>query len=428
MKRISKIRKTTHLGPPRTKTLRFWRNLILREREQIHRARSPQEGSISQLFDEIFKGIPIGFYRSTPDGRFLDVNSAMVQILGFPDRNSLLRLPVLDLYVDAEERLVQQRILSNSGIVPYSEIRLRCYDGKIIFARDTLRIIQNNDGSVEYEGILEDITEKKFSEDALHRSEANLWAVLNSNLISYILIDTNLLIQAFNHTAEETSRIYFGFELREGESFLDKVPEEYRSDFLANFHMALSGVPTIIKSNINSAEGGEEWFEYHWNPAITLEGNVIGICFTAISITSSQLAKQRNQQLYESERQHRQIAEALQEAGQALGSSLNVDSVLDIILDQASKVVAFDSGRVLLIENSQLIISRVKGYGQYDTPELRATASRIFDIDETPNLKWIIRTRTTVNNSGYSGVFRLGNYFWSSAHSLMDWYSDHGAW
>ena len=46
-----------------------------------------------QRYRELFEGIPVGLYRSTPDGSLIDANPAMVAMLGYPDRESLLATP-----------------------------------------------------------------------------------------------------------------------------------------------------------------------------------------------------------------------------------------------------------------------------------------------------------------------------------------------
>ncbi len=101
-------------------------------------------------------------------------------------------------------------------------------------------------------------------------------------------------------------------------------------------------------------------------------------------------AEQRIQELYEAERKQRQIAEALQEAGLVLGSTLDYSEILDNILEQVAKVVPFDRGRVLLVENRQAHVARIRGFGAFDHPGLEKLKSVVFEIDHTPNLKYII--------------------------------------
>jgi PAS domain-containing protein len=48
--------------------------------------------------------VPVGIYRTTPSGKMVDVNSAMVEILRFPDRSAPLGINAASLYVDPEDR------------------------------------------------------------------------------------------------------------------------------------------------------------------------------------------------------------------------------------------------------------------------------------------------------------------------------------
>ncbi len=51
-------------------------------------------------YRSLFESMPIGLYRSTPEGRILDVNDALVQMLGYPSREALLATPAQALFFD----------------------------------------------------------------------------------------------------------------------------------------------------------------------------------------------------------------------------------------------------------------------------------------------------------------------------------------
>ena len=71
---------------------------VLRESEERYRS--------------LFDGVPIGPYRTTPEGRMLDANAALVEILGFPSREALFEFDVNALYLDPEVRHDWQRELA----------------------------------------------------------------------------------------------------------------------------------------------------------------------------------------------------------------------------------------------------------------------------------------------------------------------------
>jgi diguanylate cyclase (GGDEF)-like protein len=68
------------------------------------------------------------------------------------------------------------------------------------------------------------------------------------------------------------------------------------------------------------------------------------------SINERKQAEETINELYESERKQRRLAQLLQEAGTVLSSTLDLDQVLDSILVQLEQVVSFDSAAVFLLE------------------------------------------------------------------------------
>jgi two-component sensor histidine kinase len=70
-----------------------------------------------------------------------------------------------------------------------------------------------------------------------------------------------------------------------------------------------------------------------------------------------------NARLFQSEREQRQLAQALQKAADAVSSSLDLDQVLDRILEQVAQVVEGDAANVMLLRDG---IARVVRWWGYD--------------------------------------------------------------
>lgn len=116
---------------------------------------------------------PHGIVRSTPDGRLLMVNSALVRMLGYDSETELLRANLArDIYADPTERARNIEMYSKIDRIVDSEVQWKRKDGRQITARGNGRIIRNHTGSVEYfEVIVEDITERKALEDQLRQAQ-----------------------------------------------------------------------------------------------------------------------------------------------------------------------------------------------------------------------------------------------------------------
>jgi len=134
------------------------------ERERAGQALRESE----ERYRGLFEHVPVGIYRSTPAGQFLDVNPAMTQILGYPDCESLLADEAADIHVNAEHRDQWRSLVEHEGVVRTYELQLRRRDGTAIWVTDNARAIRGQDNQVlYYEGTLEDITERKRAEEEL---------------------------------------------------------------------------------------------------------------------------------------------------------------------------------------------------------------------------------------------------------------------
>jgi PAS domain S-box-containing protein len=126
-------------------------------------------------YRELFNRVPVGLYRTTPDGRFLDANPALVQMLGFKDSKSLLAVTVSDLYLDPARRQRWQDLMARKGVVKGFEMQLRRTDGAIIWVVNSAQAVRGPDGQVlYYDGSLRDITPRKEAEERLRRTNRAL--------------------------------------------------------------------------------------------------------------------------------------------------------------------------------------------------------------------------------------------------------------
>jgi PAS domain S-box-containing protein len=152
-------------------------NIDVTEREQVVEALRESEERYRTLFD----GVPIGLYRTSPDGRIMDANLALVQMLGYPDRESLQATNAVNTYVNAEGRQSWQALIKQEGMLSNFEKQLRRYDGSNIFLEENARAVYDPEGRVLfYEGSFQDITERKQAEEALRRNEEKMRLILDA--------------------------------------------------------------------------------------------------------------------------------------------------------------------------------------------------------------------------------------------------------
>lgn len=100
----------------------------------------------------------------------------------------------------------------------------------------------------------------------------------------------------------------------------------------------------------------------------------------------------QNTQLLETEREQRELAEALRQAGTILSETLDFDTILDRLLDQIARVVPYDAANVSLVENGTMRVARMRGYERLGETIAEAVATMRLEIATTPNLRRMAAT------------------------------------
>ncbi|PIG91024.1 PAS domain S-box protein [Gloeocapsopsis sp. IPPAS B-1203] len=124
-------------------------------------------------YRSIFENALEGIFQSSPEGRFINVNPALAKIYGYDSPSEMLE-SITDigtqLYVDPEKRFEFKTLLEKQDAAMDFEYRCYCKDGSIIWIQIDARAVKDNRGKVlYYEGIVQDITDRKRREDELRR-------------------------------------------------------------------------------------------------------------------------------------------------------------------------------------------------------------------------------------------------------------------
>ncbi len=140
---------------------------ILRDQEERYRS--------------LVENSAIGFYRTTPDGRVLQANPAVLRMLGYASFEELARLNLEDgarIFEPSYDRRAFREQLEREGEIIGLEAVWRRRDGAELFVRENTRAVRNADGSVAfYEGTVEDVTQRKRAEERLRVSDEILQRV-----------------------------------------------------------------------------------------------------------------------------------------------------------------------------------------------------------------------------------------------------------
>ena len=131
------------------------------EKRNVRRVLEETEGR----FQRLFHNMPAGFYMTSPDGKILDVNMHLVEMLGYGNPDEVKRKISNEAYAYEADRKRFWEMMNRDGAVTGFEVQWRCKDGSILWVHESARAIKDKNGQIQhYEGIVEDITERKQAE------------------------------------------------------------------------------------------------------------------------------------------------------------------------------------------------------------------------------------------------------------------------
>ncbi|MBM3303374.1 MAG: PAS domain S-box protein, partial [Deltaproteobacteria bacterium] len=140
------------------------------QRKRTERALRESEKRYRALFD----GSRDGIYVVSRDGAVLDANESFLNIFGY-DREEMLQLNAINLYCDPADRRRFQDDIELTGSVKDYEIRMLRKDGTPIVCQATSAVRRDEAGrTIQYQGIVRDVTERKMVEEELQRVRADL--------------------------------------------------------------------------------------------------------------------------------------------------------------------------------------------------------------------------------------------------------------
>jgi PAS domain S-box-containing protein len=123
-------------------------------------------------FTELFETLQEGVYFCDPGGKLLDVNPAMVRMLGYAHRDELVGSNIGKLYFERPENPFPERSRTHNSAPLMREITLRRKDGTPIICIDNSNAICDEFGRmVRHQGTLVDITVRKQAEKELQKAK-----------------------------------------------------------------------------------------------------------------------------------------------------------------------------------------------------------------------------------------------------------------
>ncbi|MGE5741918.1 MAG: diguanylate cyclase [Candidatus Aminicenantes bacterium RBG_16_66_30] len=225
-------------------------------------------GVVEERYKALVEHLPVGVYRTTPDGRIIEANTLLAQMLGFKKPSDLFSHNVKDFYVRGEDREEHIAKLSSEPTA-FEEYELRRAGGRRFWVRDHSRRISGPRGeTLHYDGILVDITEMKIMERRYQQALRRL-QISNEKLANLSLADPL--------TGLNNRRGFYSFGLQQmkiakrlkKDNYLVFLDIDYLKEVNDTYGHAvgdllLQGIATILRTTLRESDvigriGGDEF-------------------------------------------------------------------------------------------------------------------------------------------------------------------------
>src|SRR6266852_4424082 len=240
-------------------------------------------------YRELFDSIQEGLFFATPDGRFLDVNDAMVRMLGYGSREELLRADVgPHLYPVPEAREKFMQALSERGVLRNYEETLRRKDGTLLHTLQNITAVRDSRGGIaQIRGLMLDVTEQKTFQSQLQRERDFNQKILNTTQSMILVLDTAGLISYANRRCYEA-----GYQEGEliGHRLVEWVEASHREDFDAALETTAHGHQVEnLELRVRRSDGSMGHFSISLSPMRDEQKAVNSVVVVMTDITDAAL-------------------------------------------------------------------------------------------------------------------------------------------
>lgn len=202
------------------------------ERKRAEQALAENEA----LYRNLFENASIGMFQSSLEGRFLRINKAYATMLGYESTEEVMAAitdTATQIHADPANRAALLRTLEQQEWF-YAEQPYLRKDGSVMIGKLAVRKVLKPDGKTAYlEGIVEDITERKRTEEALIKSEGELR--IRAQDLMEVNTTLRVLLKAMEKDQEELKERFLENIRAQVLPYFDKLKKRPLQDVERNF-------------------------------------------------------------------------------------------------------------------------------------------------------------------------------------------------
>jgi len=275
------------------------------EREHARAEKALHESE--ERYRSLTENVNVGVYRNTigPEGKFIEANPAIVRMFGYAAREEFLSMNVANLYQNPDDRKKFNEKMLKEGFVRNEELQLKRKDGSWFVGSISAVSIRDKEGNVKfYDGIIEDITERKRMDEALRESRQRFKEMMDNSPSVIYMKDIDGRFLFVNRRFEELFHV--SNEEAVGKTDYDVFPKEMSDVFRANdLEVMESGTLWMADEQAPHDDGIHTYLSIKF-PIRDADGTVTGISGISTDITERKLTEEA---LRESEERYRDLFE-----------------------------------------------------------------------------------------------------------------------
>ncbi len=242
---------------------------------------------VEQRYRELFDNIQEGLFFSTPDGRFIEVNDALVRMLGYASRDELLQADVrTQIYFSPERHQELAREMQAKGVVRNHEETLRRRDGSVVHVLINAFAVRDAHGNVmQFRGLMLDISGLKTFQAELQRERDFSGKILNNTQSLILVADTAGLISYANRRWQD-----MGYEQKQllGRPMEDLVAPARRTILTEALSNTLAGRQVDnLELQILRGDGRIGHFSVNLSPMRDEQSQVISLVVVMTDVTDA---------------------------------------------------------------------------------------------------------------------------------------------
>ncbi|HXA56487.1 MAG TPA: PAS domain S-box protein [Candidatus Acidoferrum sp.] len=318
---------------------------------------------------ELFESLHEGILFSTPNGRILDANPALVRMLGYSSKEELQGRNLSELYADPTHRSALIAEIDQNGFVHDVEIMFVQKDGTQIRCVGSALAIRDAAGAlVRIQATIRDVTEQRLMEHELHKEREFGRRLIACFPDVIALLDTEARFTYVSDSVRSVLGNAPSFFI--GEKLGSHSDPEDRARLDEMMHSLVSGraVRGQVEVRARHADGSLRSFRISAAPLLDETGKITGIVTSGRDVTESNIADRQVAEREKFTAMGQMLAGAAHELNNPLTAILGVSDLLsehahDDLTKRQAGLILKQARRAADIVQNLLAFSRPRASG-----------------------------------------------------------------